>query len=39
MTRSTGRYAHGASAMPLLHQTIGETLDWAAERAPTRKPS
>ena len=37
MTRSTRSYAHGASAMPLLHQTIGETLDWAAERWPDQE--
>jgi fatty-acyl-CoA synthase len=37
MTKSVRSYAHGASARPLLHQTIGETLDMAAERWPDQE--
>jgi fatty-acyl-CoA synthase len=37
MTKSVRSYAHGASATPLLHQTIGETLDLAAERWPDQQ--
>lgn len=36
-TPSTHSYAHGASTMPLLHQTIGETLDLAAKRWPDQE--
>lgn len=34
---SARSYAHGASATPLLHQTIGEALDSAAMRWPERE--
>ena len=37
MTKSVRSYAHGASTTPLLHQTIGETLDLAAERWPNQE--
>lgn len=37
MAQSLRSYAHGASATPLLHQTIGETLDLAAERWPDQE--
>lgn len=37
MTTSVRSYAHGAPATPLLHQTIGETLDLAAERWPDQE--
>jgi fatty-acyl-CoA synthase len=37
MTKSVRSYAYGASATPLLHQTIGETLDLAAERWPDQQ--
>lgn len=37
MTAFSRSYAQGISTTPLLHQTIGETLDLAAERWPDRE--
>ena len=37
MSTSTRSFAHGTSPTPLLHQTIGEALDRAAERWPDQE--